>query len=93
MSRSNPYGQRNDRGYCRCAECGLTFTGTTWFDRHRVNMTGKPGYDLEYDWRCATPDEMRAKGWAQTAKGWWQGDAGRVNPLVRWRPESIQGVA
>lgn len=79
--------------WATCSECEETFTGDTWFDRHRVNMTGRPGYDPEYDWRCATPDEMRAKGWIQAGKGWWQGDPGRPNPFVRSHPEAAQVAA
>jgi hypothetical protein len=76
-----------------CSECRYTFTGDKWFDRHRVNMTGKPSYDPEYDWRCATPDEMRATGWALTAKVLWQGNPGRAHPLVRSQPEAAQSGA
>lgn len=76
--------------WATCSECGETFTGDKWFDRHRVNMTGKPGYGPEYDWRCETPYEMPAKGWVQTPKDWWQGDPGRVHPLARSRPETAQ---
>ena len=79
--------------WATCSECGETFTGDTWFDRHRVNMTGKPGYNPEYDWRCASSDEMRAKGWAQTPRGWWQGNPGRVHPLVRLQPEAARTAA
>jgi hypothetical protein len=76
--------------WAQCAACGETFTGDKWFDRHRANMSGQPGFDAEYDWRCRTPDELRAKGWVQTAKGWWQGDPGRVNPFVRSSPDGEQ---
>jgi hypothetical protein len=79
--------------WSRCSECDQTFTGDKWFDRHRLNMTGRPGFDPEYDWRCATPEEMRVKGWAQTANGWWQGDPGRVHPLVRSRREATQAAS
>jgi len=27
MSRSNPYGQRNDGGWSQCADCDRTFRG------------------------------------------------------------------
>jgi hypothetical protein len=78
--------------WATCSVCGATFTGDRWFDRHRVNVTGRPGYDPEYDWRCSSPDEMRAKGWAQTATGSWQGDPGRVHPLARSAPEAAQAA-
>ena len=56
----------------QCSECGETFGGDYGFDRHRINMTGKPGFDPEYDWRCATPAEMEARGLHRNAKGWWR---------------------
>ena len=57
-----------------CSECDMEFTSDYGFDRHRVNMTGKPGYDPEYDWRCASPEEMHKRGFSQNAKGWWRSD-------------------
>ena len=69
--------------WAKCSECAETFTGDKWFDRHRMRMSGQPGFDPEYDWRCRTPEEMRALGWVQTDKGWWQGDPGRANPFAR----------
>lgn len=72
----NPYGQKNQGGRCVCAaECGRTFGGLSAFDTHRINMTGKPGYDPEYDWRCATDEELEAKGVRLTAKGVWSREA------------------
>ena len=65
------YTQRNYGGWCKCSECGATFGGIEGFDRHKVNMTGQDGYDPEYDWRCATEFELRAKGMHQDGRGWW----------------------
>lgn len=72
---TNPYGQKNQGGRCVCAaECGRTFGGLSAFDTHRINMTGRPGYDPEYDWRCGTDDELRAKGLHLTDKGQWSSE-------------------
>jgi hypothetical protein len=67
----NPFGQRNDGGWCRCAECDRTFGGLSGFDRHRIVTTGQDGCDSEYDWRCATDAELVARGLVQDARGWW----------------------
>ena len=42
MMRSNPYGQRNDGGWCQCAECGRTFGGLFGFDAHRMDVVKDP---------------------------------------------------
>ena len=57
--------------WARCTECDETFNSDFGFDRHRVNMTGQPGYDPEYDWRCATPKELEHRGWSKNGRGWW----------------------
>jgi hypothetical protein len=64
--RSNPYGQRNDGGWCDCAECGRVYGGLSGFDLHRMDQARDP-----YDWRCATEAELQAKGLSLSAKGWW----------------------
>ena len=48
-----------------CAACHQTFTGTTSGDRHRV------GAFWPDERRCLTPEEMRAKGMEQNARGHW----------------------
>jgi len=58
--------------WATCSECGETFGSDSGFVRHQVTTTGQPGYDPEYDWRCATPDELRARGWFQDKRGWWR---------------------
>lgn len=68
---SNPYKQKNERGRCTCSECGRTFGGIEGFDTHRINMSGKPGFDPEYDWRCANEGEMQSRGLHLSPKGWW----------------------
>lgn len=55
---------------CTCTECLRKFSGISIFDKHRVNTTGQPGYDAEYDWRCATDDEMASKGLHEVDGAW-----------------------
>ena len=57
--------QKNDGGWCRCAECGRTFGGLYGFDLHRMDQTRDP-----YDWRCADDAELQAKELHLSAKGW-----------------------
>jgi len=61
--------------WATCSECGETFGSDSGFVRHQVTTTGQPGYDADYDWRCATPDEMEARGLHRDAKGWWRQEA------------------
>lgn len=96
MGRTNPLNQRNDGGRCTCAECGRTFTGLTGFDVHRITATAQPGYDPEYDWRCAIDAELGAIGYASNGRGWW-GKASqdpRFGPPMRTesRPGSVGAV-
>jgi hypothetical protein len=72
---SNPYGQRNDTGWCRCSECGRTFGGLTGFDLHRRDIVRDP-----YDWRCATDAELLALGLSPDGKGWWRQPGPRSTP-------------
>ena len=58
--------------WARCSECGETFGSDSGFDLHRIRATGQPGWDPDYDWRCASPDELRAKGWFQDKRSWWR---------------------
>ena len=48
-----------------CTACHETFTGETAGEKHRV---GKYVPDERH---CLTPDEMRAKGMEQNARGQW----------------------
>ena len=77
MNRSNPYGQRNDGGWCQCAECGRTFGGLFGFDAHRMDVVKDP-----YDWRCATDAELEVKGMRLTERGWWVRQDGRSTPRL-----------
>ena len=49
----NPYGQRNDGGWCECFNCGRRFGGLRGFDEHRRDFRRDP-----YDWGCATDEEL-----------------------------------
>jgi len=56
--------------HCQCsgtpyAGCGEYFNSTAAFDKHRT------GAYLPNQRRCLSPDEMRIKGMAQTATGFW----------------------
>jgi hypothetical protein len=68
---TNPYRQRNDGGWCECAECGRLFGGLRGFDLHHINMAGQPGHENEYDTRCATGAELEARGMRLSRIGWW----------------------
>ena len=59
--------QSNGGGWCQCAECGRTFGGLTGFDLHRADVTKDP-----YDWRCATDEELAAKGLHLAGRAWRQ---------------------
>ena len=59
--------QKNDGGWCECAECGRRFGGLRGFDDHRVMLRG-----AEYDWRCSTDEELAATGYAQDPRGTWR---------------------
>jgi hypothetical protein len=72
VSERNPYNQRNDGGWCECSVCHRTFGGLRGFDRHKVTTTGQPGYDTEHDFRCATDDELRDRGYLPDHRGWWR---------------------
>ena len=47
MSRTNPFGQRNDRGACTCSGCDRRFGSLSAFDVHRIATTGLDGFDPE----------------------------------------------
>jgi hypothetical protein len=70
-------GQRNDGGWCRCAECGRTFGGLSGFDLHSIaEHPGGTAYSGRCgcsNWwpRCATDAELEQRGLHLSAKGWW----------------------
>jgi hypothetical protein len=45
---------------CHCAACHLTFTAIRCFDAHRRGG------------RCATPDELRARGYSPDERDHWR---------------------
>ena len=72
VSRSNPYGQRNDRGACTCSGCGRRFGSLSAFDAHRITTTGLHGFDSDYDWRCADEAELADRDLVQGRYGLWR---------------------
>ncbi len=63
-----------------CCACGLTFSSSASFDKHRTGSYGDPIYDakgrvvLGYaksERRCLTEAEMLSKKMAQNDKGIW----------------------
>lgn len=68
-----------------CSGCNQTFTGDRPFEMHRVGEHGIPVSRVPHTKkdtdgkplvavstrRCLSPDEMRAKGMMQNAKGQW----------------------
>ena len=59
--RSDILALRGD--HCACSVCNERFNSTAAFDKHRTG-----------DWqarRCMTPEQMRSKGMAISATGWW----------------------
>ena len=52
-----------------CTGCHRTFTGTSAGDRHRVGDSAI--WEGPKRRRCLTPEEMRDKGMATNARGWW----------------------
>ena len=67
--------------WARCSECDRTFGSDTGFERHQIRTTGQPGYGPDYDWRCATPEEMEVRGLHRDAKGWWRGNRHSAPPV------------
>jgi hypothetical protein len=55
---------------CRCSACGDYFNSTSTFDRHRAGTFAARGTG-SHARRCLTADELRAKGWARNAAGFW----------------------
>jgi hypothetical protein len=72
-------------GRCRCSACGLYFTGTREFDRHRTGPYAKQG-----EWhgkrRCLSLLELQERGWRMNDRGFWMqsrpeaAPAGHVGP-------------
>jgi hypothetical protein len=56
----------------QCIGCNLIFSGVSAFDAHRRDATdAELAEDSWMSRRCLTVAEMTARGWRQTAKGWW----------------------
>jgi hypothetical protein len=61
-----PIGTR----YCRCPSCGAYFGGEKTFERHRLGDMSER--------RCLGPDDMRAEGLSQDARGYWRREYGVI---------------
>jgi hypothetical protein len=66
-------GDRN-----QCPGCSEYFNSSRAFEKHRV---GEHGHDR----RCLTPTEMREKGMAKNAAGFWVG-----NPMKAELPHWVE---
>jgi hypothetical protein len=62
MPRANPTVVLNG-DHNECTGCGKLFNSTAAFDKHRTGPMD--------DRRCLTEPEMRGKGMAVNATGWW----------------------
>ena len=70
-------------GRCQCMECGLYFTGTREFDRHRAGEYPPPG-EWKGTRRCLYLAELKARGWRQDkAENWMQGRRERAPAAVQ----------
>jgi hypothetical protein len=47
-----------------CSNCGQYFNSNHAFDKHRIGVIG-------IDRRCATINEMQARGMSISKTGWW----------------------
>ena len=70
---------------CRCTVCGLYFTSSYAFSRHRIGKVGIPGR------RCLMPEELSRRGWIQIPSGHWATRARRHKPL-KPDPSPKEGV-
>ena len=76
-------GPRLTGGRCQCSQCGLFFTGTREFDRHRTGSFGEIG-QCNGDRRCLSVPELEARGWQMTERGFW------MQPRPQRAPAGIQ---
>jgi hypothetical protein len=74
----NPFGQRNDGGWCLCAVCGRRFGGLTGFDAHHVTVHddgsahGSRCNCSEWSHRCLTDTELSERGLFRDERGTWR---------------------
>lgn len=65
---------------CQCAGCGLLFTSTREFDRHRAGDYALPG-----QWQgarfCLSVAELLARGWRSDVRGYWMRTRPHVGPV------------
>lgn len=57
-------------GRCQCAACGLYFTGTREFDRHRTGSYAEIR-QRNGSRRCMSLEELEARDWRMTERGFW----------------------
>ncbi len=81
MVTRSPIILRGDRN--QCGSCGELFNSSAAFDKHRMGDFGK-------DRRCRSQEEMRGKGMAKNAAGFWIGSP-YTGPARNW-PTGRQGT-
>jgi hypothetical protein len=63
MSITSRHVLRGDQ--CQCPSCGLLFTSTSSFDKHRTGSYGSGR-------RCRTTDELHVIGFEPNSRGYWR---------------------
>lgn len=63
-------GVRLTGNRCQCAGCGLLFSSTREFDRHRIGAYSERKGGC-HGRRCLSVQEMVAKAWRCNARGFW----------------------
>lgn len=71
-------------GRCQCAACGLYFTGTREFERHRLGAYAEIGR-RNGSRRCMSLEELEAHNWRRTDRGFW------MQPRAQRAPARAQG--
>ncbi len=69
MDGAPPLSQGTDR--CRCCACGLSFTSSFAFDKHRVGSFAVELQGTPQGRRCLTIAEMKRRGMARVGPGYW----------------------
>ena len=77
MSERNPFGQKNDGGWCECSDCGRRFGGLSGYDVH-LSRAHPDGSDHGNkcncsDWwpRCLSDAQLESKGPYLNDSGVW----------------------
>lgn len=61
-------GPKLNGNRCQCPACGLLFSSPREFDRHRIGSYALPGQPA-HKRRCLTHEEMDARGWQISERG------------------------